>query len=709
MARMTRDTFRTVLDREVSDADTWAASGLREDQQRNLQYYLGMPMGNEVDGRSQVISWDVFETVEGAMPNFLEPFFSGDNIGEFLPRGPEDVAYAEQATEYVNYIIKDQNEGFTVFSDWFKDALLSRVGIVRARWVQPDPDREEYAGLTDEQLVMLLNEPGVEVIEQSASEAEIAPDVAQLLMQAGQPMPMVWNVAIKRKKRGFVSIRNIKPTDWIINRSARRLEDATLVGEFTTYTRSQLKEMGFPEADTVKSYDVARDLSDPDEQDERIGLSDSADPSLEEIVLFDGFIRCDYNGDGIAEWRRVLAGDVELENEETDFHEYAVLTPIKLPHRIIGMALADPAVEIQRLSSSLTRQYIDSLFIANNPKTYVNMAAKVEINDLIANRIGGVIRGTGPASEAVAPLRTALVATESLQGIEMAQGMRERRTGVTRYNQGLDADSLNKTATGVTKITNMADKRMLLILRSFAETGVRDLFKLILKLVTRYQDMETVVRLRNTFVTFDPRQWSADMDVSVDVGLGTGDRTETLMLLQQFGQFMQQAAQVGLVGPDQVYAFGEALAKNARIKGAAQKFMIPPAEVKPKAPEPTDAQVKAVESEKDRQFEMMKLKVEAQEKGKDRAMELEKERMRLQSEQRGKLLELAAGYLMGNAQRVGLMTQPPVNLMGGTQLDQNIQVPGVTDADLDAVAATIQGFADRFGQGGLSPQGGFNG
>lgn len=167
---------------------------------------------------------------------------------------------------------------------------------------------------------------------------------------------------------------------------------------------------------------------------------------------------------------------------------------------------------LQQLSTALTRQYVDSLFLANNPRTYVNMAAKVNVEDVLSNRIGGVIRGNGPAQDAVQPIKTALVATESLQGIELTQTMRERRIGVTRYNQGLDADSLNQTATGVAKISNMADKRLLLTLRTFAETGVKQLFRLVLKLITRYQDMAQVVRLRNEFVTFDLRGWSSEMD-----------------------------------------------------------------------------------------------------------------------------------------------------------------------------------------------------
>lgn len=697
MAKMDKDTFRNVLEREIEDAQSWLAGGIRGEQQRNLQYYLGLPLGNEVPGRSQVVSWDVFETIEAALPNFLEPFFSGDNIGEFLPRGPEDAAYSEQATELVNYVIRDDNPGFLLFSDWFKDALLSKVGVIRAKWVQPDPVREEFRGLAVEQLALLLQDPAVTLLEQAPSEM-LAPEVAQA---AAVQMPLLWDVTIQRQQRGRVELRNVAPVDFVVNRSAKRLEDARLIGEWVQYTRSQLKEMGFKDSDTVRSYDGGNSRLDPDDLFEP---GTPGDKSLEEVRLFEGFIRCDYDGDGVAEWRRVLvSGDGELENEEVQGHEYAVLTPIKLPHRVIGMALADPVVELQRLNSGLTRQYVDSLFLANNPRTYVNLAAKVNVEDVISNRIGGIIRGEGPAGDAVAPIKTALVASESLQGLEMAQSMRERRTGVTRYNQGLDADSLNKTATGIAKISNMADKRMLMILRAFAETGVKQLFKLVLRLLTQYQDIPMMVRLRGKFVQFDPRMWSASMDVSTDVGLGTGDKTETLMLLQQFGVFMQQAAQVGLVGPQQVYEFGKALAKNAKLKGADEKFMLSPDQIKPKPPQPSPEQIKAqmeqAKMQGQQQIEAMRLQAEAMEGDKQRAADAQIKQMELEQQQRGRLMELAAGYLMGQARATGQMTEPPQNFMGGTMLDQNMQAPGIDEAQLNAVAALINGFAQRF-QGG---------
>lgn len=703
MARMNSEQFRSVLEHEISEAYTWNSSGLRDQQRRNLQYYLGLPLGNEVDGRSQVVSWDVFETIEGAMPSFIEPFFSGDNIGEFSPRQPEDAAYADQATEYVNWIIREQNPGFLIFMDWLKDGLLSKVGVIRARWVQPDPVKMEYNGLTDDQLTMLMQDDAA--LELAGVESHPAPVPAEIAMQAqGQPLPMLHDVVVLKRQPGKVEIRNVETGQFIVSRGARKLEDARLVGEFVVYTRSQLLEMGFSRADVdeVSSYPTNWQSADPDRIDNE--NASSQDKSLEEVTLFDGFIQADYNGDGVAEWRHVLVGgNMELENEECDGHEYAVWSPIPIPHRVIGMSLADPVIELQKLSTGLTRQYVDSLYLANNPRTYVNMSAQVNIEDVLTNRIGGVIRGNGPADQAVQPIKTALVASESLQGLEMAQSMRERRTGVTRYNQGLDADSLNQTATGVTKISNMADKRQLLILRIFAETGVKQLFRLVLRMITRYQDVAQIVRMRNEFVPFDPRGWSPEMDVSIDVGIGSGDKTETLMLLQQFGQFMQQAAQVGLVGPAQVYEFGKALAKNAKLRDADTKFMVSPDQIKPPPPQPSQDQIKMqmeqAKAQAQAQREAAKLQFEAQEADKQRAFDLEIKRMELEQQQRGRLMELAAGYMMGNARRSGLMTEPPVNIIGGTQLDQNAQVPGATAQDLDSVAALIQGFADRFNGG----------
>lgn len=609
---MSRDDLLTQLQEEVSQAETWAAANIRDDQERNLQYYLGMPLGNEVAGRSQVVSWDVFEIIESAMPSFLEPFFSGDHIGEFAPRGPEDEAYSDQATEVVNYIIKERNAGFTLFSTWIKDALLSKIGVVRAEWDEQDPKRVEFEGLSDEQFALLMQDPGSEVIEHTAKPVDM-PGMVQLneaqgIQQFGQAVPMAHDVTVLQKRDGRVCIENLRPENFVVSRGAKSLDKARVVGEFIRMTRSELTEQGYEGAAEVSDFaggDFAQQsIMQMLRDDTSLQTSDvqTTDKSMEEVLLFRGYIRADVNGDGIAEYRRVLAGSFLLDDEEAEFHDYALITPIPIPHRVVGMGYADPAAEIQRLGTTLTRQYLDSLYAANNPRTYVNTDAGVNLEDMLSTRIGGIVRGKGPAQNAVSPLVTSIVSRDALEGVQLAQTMREGRLGITRYNQGLDSETLNKTATGIQKVMGAADKRQLMTLRIMAETGIKDLFKLVLRLITKYQDAPQWARLRGGFVQFDPRGWSPDMDVTISVGIGSGDKTETLMMLQQFGQYMQWAQANGCVTPPNIYEFGKMLAKNAKLKDADTRLLTQPGP--PQPPPPSPDQIKAQTQMQIKQMEM---------------------------------------------------------------------------------------------------------
>lgn len=614
MAKLSDDEFRSVIDQQVTQAASWSQSVMAGDRERNLRYYHGLPMGNEVDGRSQVVSWDIFEVVETAMPSLLEPFFSGDEIGEFEPSKPEDEGYCEQATDYVNYLIKKKNPGFITFNTWIKDGLLSKVGVVRSWWdATRVTKREEYTGLTEEQLVLLMDNPDIEILSQSAQPdpdderqrnqamqqmASLPPEqAAQVQQMLSQPPKMLYDVEIQVDcgPKG-VCIENVPPEMFILTRRAKTLGEVDIIGEQKHYTRSQLVEMGFKKDRVwaLSDYDFSEiegGLIDERDMDRLWGANDdTAEESLREIALFFGFVRCDYNGDGVAEWRRVLlAGNDILENDEVDDgHEYHLWSPILLPHRIIGMAMADPLVSIQEESTALTRQYLDALYLANNPATYA-VDGKVNLDDLLSRKIGRVVRIKEIG--AVGPLQTTMPANESLQGLELIAAKREQRIGVTRYNQGLDAESLNQTATGVAKIMGAAERRMLMVLRIFAETGVKSLFKHVLKLICTYQDKPATVRLRNEWVDYDPRNWSHEMDVNINVGLGTGDKQETMAFLMGMGAYFQQAAPLGIVRPENVYELGKMLLKAGKIQGGETKLLTDPAKAAPKEPQKSPEQV----------------------------------------------------------------------------------------------------------------------
>lgn len=611
MARMSEDELRQVVEQEVSESTTWANSELAGDRERNLRYYNGQPMGNEVPGRSQVVSWDVFEVIESALPSLLEPFFAGDDIGEFEPAEHSDEDYAEQATDYVNYLVKKKNDGFITFNTWIKDGLLSKVGIVRAWWDKtPVIQKKTYSGLTDAQLSRFTDDPKCTILTHDAEndpeddakrqEAESAlptlpPEQQAQVMQmlAGEPQ-MLHTISTQWDKgpRG-VRIDNVPPESFIISRRAKKVADVSIMGELREYTRSDLVSMGFDKnrVAELSDYDVqGSHLMFERNQMMAQGVNDAADDTMQPISMFFGFVRVDFDGDGIAEWRRVfMAGNDILENEEVDDQEYSLWSPILIPHRIIGMGLAEPVIAIQDTKTMLTRQYIDSLFIANNPSTFALPGANLD--DLLSNRIGRVIRmkNVGDAG----PMQTTLVANESLQGIELMNTIREERIGVSRQNQGLDADSLNKTATGARMAQTRDQKREKMILRIFAETGCKDLFKRVLALTCLYQDKPATIKLRGKWVEYDPRNWSSEMDVTINVGLGTGDKTEEIGFLNMMGAYFAQAAPLGVVSPKNVYNLGKYLFKAGKIRGGEDNLITDPDTVQHAPPGPTPEQTLA--------------------------------------------------------------------------------------------------------------------
>lgn len=606
MAQMTDDTLRRLLDQEIQQSVTWASETIREEQARNLAYYLGYPMGNEVSGRSQVVSWDVFEVIEQAMPDLIEPFFNSDTIGEFKPKGPEDEPFASQATDYINHVLKERNPAFTIFETWIKDGLMSKVGVVRAEWVPGEKRRLDLVGLSGEQLTMLAEDPHTEIIEHTErpdeqAQAMLAAQIQQM-QAAGQPLPaqmppppMLHDVTILQQQAGCIEVENVRPENFIISRGTTTTERSKVIGEYVRYTRSDLKEMGFRNYADVQDFEESllgqSDALDAlrDDGGTDILRTDGVDPAMEEVKLFKGFIRADVDGDGVAEWRRVLVGSGEdpfLENEPAEWHNYAVWTPIKIPHRVIGMAYADPAAEIQKIKTALTRNYLDSLYMANRPKTYINTAAGVNIEDVLSEKIGGIIRGTAPFNQAIQPIQTALVSRDALEGLVMADQMRESRIGLPKINPEQDSTALNTTATGVRSVDRRTYKRLKMTLRAFAETGVKSLLRLLLRLTTQYQDRAASIRLRNQWVQFDPRQWNPEMDVTVEAGIGAADDVEQLAALQQFGQFMAWAQQVGVVQPANIHQFGVRLAKHAKIKGAEAELVTDPKTLPPAQPQP---------------------------------------------------------------------------------------------------------------------------
>jgi hypothetical protein len=598
---MTEQELKAIVAAEIADATAFAGGRLADERRKALDYYLGEPFGNEQEGRSQVVSTDVADTVEWILPSLLRIFTAGDEVVRFEPTGPEDEEVARQATEYVNWIFQRDNPGFLIFYTLFKDALLQKNGIVKLWWDEGETaERETYLGKTLEELQILLADPDIEPIEHSAREETVVvagadglPDEARVTLH---------DVTVKRRRRrGRVKIEPVPPEEFLISRRARSIDEAPFVAHRVRRTVSELIAAGY-ERQLVETLagDDAPDLTLEAQTRRRLeeeagpGSAGEVDRSRREVWITECYVAADWDGDGIAERRKVtVAGDGSeiLDNEPFDGVPFIAVTPILMPHCFYGLSIADLVMDLQLLKSTILRQILDNLYLSNNGRHVIS--DQVNLDDMMTSRPGGIVRlkaGAMPSQGHVMPLETPLVAAAAFPVLEYLDGVREGRTGVTRYTQGLDADTLNKTATGVSQIMAAAQQRIELIARVFAETGVTDLFRKILRLVGAHQNGPRIIRLRNRWVPMDPRSWNSEMDVSVNVGLGTGNRDQMLGHLNAILGVQAQAIQQqgGVDGPlvtlGNVYNTLAKIVENAGLKPADAFFTQPTAQ--PPAPPP---------------------------------------------------------------------------------------------------------------------------
>ena len=550
---MDEGTLKGILDAEIDNAIGFIESETTDDRRKALEYYNRYEYGNEVEGRSQIVTGEVAEVVDGALPQLLRIFTQSDEIVRFEPKGPGDEEKAKQATEYVNWVMSRDNDGVLLMHNWFKDALLQKNGIVKVYWDEKiDVSKEKYQNLTQDEVTMLLNDPEVEVVNQKTT--EIAPAGIDPM---GMPIPPVFSYDVKlkkTKKTGKVIVENVPPEEFLISKKARTIADAPFVAHRKLATRSELIAMGY-EKDIVDNLPTYADLTYNQEnvarfdQGEQPSDQASLDFSMQEIEVIESYIKVDFDGDGIAELRKVTyAGSDILDNEEVDFVPFCSICPIPMPHKFFGHSLADRAVDIQLIKSTVTRQILDNLYMTNSPRMGV-VEGQVNLDDLLTVTANGIVRMKN--TQAIIPLTVPPTANQSFPLLEYLDSVQAKRTGVSDQMNGLNPDVLqNSTATAVAMMQNSAAGKVELIARVFAETGVKDLFQKILQLLCKYQDKERIVRLRGKYVSIDPREWTNGFDISINVGLGTGNKQEQMaMIAMVLGKQEEILKTVGINNP----------------------------------------------------------------------------------------------------------------------------------------------------------------
>ena len=582
-----------IVESHIDDSLGFIETETSQERQTALEYYMREPYGNEVEGRSQIVTGEVAEVVDGALPQIMKVFTQSNNAVVFEPVNEGDAEMAEQATMMANHVFYKDNNGFEVMNSWYWDALCQKVGVVKAYWDdKKDTTKEKYEMLTEDELTMIMQDEEVEIVEQEEYEEVIEQDPQPAVdPMTGQPMmdemgmPMMmetppiinvyYNIKCKRTKDySKIKIENVAPEEFLIDKRATTIDEADFVAQRSLVTRSDLIAMGY-DPEVVRTLQTGDTLDFTPERVARFGAgeqpfntNDSNDESMELVEYYECYVRTDLDGDGVAELHRVCyASNKVLMSEECDYIPFHSVCPLPIPHKFFGQSLADRAVDLQLIKSTITRQMLDNLYLTNNYRVGA-VEGQVNIDDLLTSTAGGVIRIKNP--NALVPLSVQSSAAQSFPMLEYLDGVQAKRSGVSEASQGLDPNILqNVTATAVSAMSNAAGGKIELIARIFADTGVSSLMKGILHLLCKYQDKERIIKVNNKYIPMNPREWDTQYNVTVNVGLGTGSKQEQLGVMQMvLDKQEQMLKEYGLSNPlVSLKQYRDTLAKFVNMAG----------------------------------------------------------------------------------------------------------------------------------------------
>ena len=693
---MSQDKLKQIVQAEIDGSLGFLETETTQQRQEALQAYLRQPYGNEVEGKSSIVTGEVAEAIDGALPSLVRIFTSSDEVVRFDPRGPQDEAGAKQATEYVNWVFNRDNSGTLVLHNWFKDALLQKVGIVKAYWEdKEDVQKEKYRDLSEDELAMLLSDKTMEVLEQDEVENPlIDPAGNQVFDQLGQPVTYKsYSVTVgKKSKSGHVVVENIPPEEFLISKRAKSIADSPFVAHRRLMTRSDLIAMDFDE-DLVNGLPASNALSYTSERLARFSNgelpenSDNSDSAMVMVEVFEAYVRCDMDEDGIAELRQVFyAGNEILSDEECDYVPFYSICPIPIPHKFFGQSLADRTTDIQLIKTTITRQILDNLYLTNNARVTA-VDGQVNLDDLLTSTAGGVVRIKSQG--AVQPLTVQAIAGQAFPMLQYLDEVQAKRTGVTNASQGLDPSILqNVTAAAVASMQQSSAGKVEMIARIFAETGVKELFKGILHLLCKYQDKPRIVRMRGSYVSFDPREWSNQYDVDINVGLGAGNRQEQMAMLNMV--LAKQEQILGQMGPaNPLVTMGQyrntlgRMVEAAGFKDSAEFYksitpeedqMMSQPQPQQEAPVPPEIQAYMAKTQADIQAQQIKAQADIQLAREKAAAEIQLMReknaaqLQLEREKAAANLQLKEEEFMAEARMKAMKV--------GAGITSNVEIPG---------------------------------
>lgn len=500
---------------------------------------------------SDLVSTDVADTIEWALPSLMKVFTGSDEVITIAGVTEEDDTKAETMQELLVYQLQRQNKFFPILYNWMKDALITGMGIIKCYWERTEGYTTEQTTLNNEAL-QALQQTGVPIVSIEG------PDIYGDFVVTYQSPYYVKNAP---------KIENILVSDFIYSSDAKSLEEANFVAQKRKVTMSYLREREaqgvYANIDEIKTEDFRQSkIESPIEQvigDKYNDLTfNQEDKARLEVVIYECYTKMDINGDGILEDMIItICGDtiIRIEQNYMGRHPFFTISPTKDPHRIwVKRSYAELIGELQDLKVALTRQIMQNVALNNDPKMLLAEDA-INIDDYIQGRKVIRMKSGHSLNEVAMPMPVHPLSPQTFQFLEYIEGQKENRTGITRYNQGLDANSLNKTATGISAILGQSSQRLELIARMFAETGIYELFRFMVSLNQKFIDQNTVIRLTNKSLKINPEDLTGNFDLVVNAGISIATKESTIMATQTLLTALMQANAGGYMvsTPENIY------------------------------------------------------------------------------------------------------------------------------------------------------------
>lgn len=555
---LTDDQLSAIVEQEIASSSAYDNSALNDKRTRAIEYMRGeLTQWPAEVGRSSVTSRDTSDIISWVLPGIIRLYTASGTMAIAEPVEPSDEQWSKQATAGLNYVFWKDNPGYQILYDVTYDSLLHADGIVKHWWDDTPKTRVSFhTGLSDEQLVALLtpqddsvDEDGeacetIEVLAHSKKTYTVpgAPDP-----QTGQSAPMqvmAHDVKIKRtNKYGCIKLACVAPENFLISSEAITIRDARMVGVKERKTRSDLIRMGF---DRDKVRRVSPDWDDDSVYQARHEWSRMGDgaatEALEECWLHELYVKLDVDGDGMAETVQIFyAGQQVLEWSVWEDEDVFTEVPCEpVPHRFDGNSVFDKTMDVQEIKTVLKRELLNNSYAHNNPTKLVT--GRIHNPDALVSPAFGVSI-LGETGATIEPVLIPFVGDKIIAILDFFDSVLEKRTGVSRQSMALDPEALqNQTATASQLAHDAAYSQTELIARNQAEYGGwKGVFKAILKLMIRHQNKPRMIRLEGApadapqnekWMEIDPRHWNADMDITINTGLGTGSRDRDMAMLR---------------------------------------------------------------------------------------------------------------------------------------------------------------------------------